>query len=41
LKHKFIKSSKKVAYLTELIEGYERWVNVNGRDNESSDEESK
>ncbi|KAI8986313.1 kinase-like domain-containing protein [Pilobolus umbonatus] len=39
LKHKFIKNSKKVAYLTELIEGHERWINDNGRDNESSDEE--
>ncbi|KAG0737447.1 hypothetical protein G6F23_010338 [Rhizopus arrhizus] len=41
LKHKFIKSSKKVAYLTELIEGHERWININGRDNESSDEENQ
>ncbi|KAI9276297.1 kinase-like domain-containing protein [Sporodiniella umbellata] len=40
LKHKFIKSSKKVAYLTELIEGHERWININGRDNDSSEEES-
>ncbi|CAO3651623.1 unnamed protein product [Mucor hiemalis] len=40
LKHKFIKSSKKVAYLTELIEGHERWININGRDNDSSDEET-
>ncbi|GAA5808907.1 hypothetical protein MFLAVUS_002306 [Mucor flavus] len=39
LKHKFVKSSKKVAYLTELIEGHERWININGRDNDSSDEE--
>ncbi|CAO3673626.1 unnamed protein product [Rhizopus stolonifer] len=41
LKHKFIKSSKKVAYLTELIEGHERWININGRDNDSSEEESQ
>ncbi|CEJ04556.1 Putative STE/STE20/YSK protein kinase [Rhizopus microsporus] len=41
LKHKFIKSSKKIAYLTELIEGHERWLSINGRDNESSDEETK
>ncbi|KAI9475561.1 MAG: kinase-like domain-containing protein [Benjaminiella poitrasii] len=40
LKHKFIKSSKKVAYLTELIEGHERWISANGRDIESSDEET-
>ncbi|CEP16671.1 hypothetical protein [Parasitella parasitica] len=40
LKHKFIKSSKKVAYLTELIEGHERWRNTNGYNDESSEEEN-
>lgn len=40
LKHKFIKSSKKVAYLTELIEDHERYISTNGRKEESSDEES-
>ncbi|CAO3648818.1 unnamed protein product [Mucor fragilis] len=39
LKHKFIKSSKKVAYLTELIEGHERWISANGRDDDSTEEE--
>ncbi|KAI7898082.1 kinase-like domain-containing protein [Cokeromyces recurvatus] len=39
LKHKFIRNSKKVAYLTELIEGHERWISANGREIESSDEE--
>lgn len=41
LKHKFIKNSKKVAYLTELIEDHERYINTNGREDESSDEENK
>ncbi|KAI8068143.1 kinase-like domain-containing protein [Gilbertella persicaria] len=41
LKHKFIKGSKKVAYLTELIEGHERWININGREDESSEEEQE
>ncbi|KAI8637616.1 kinase-like domain-containing protein [Parasitella parasitica] len=40
LKHKFIKSSKKVAYLTELIEGHERWRSTNGYDDNSSEEEN-
>ncbi|KAI8376342.1 kinase-like domain-containing protein [Radiomyces spectabilis] len=41
LKHKFIKSAKKIAYLTELIEAHERWVNMgNGKDSDSSEDES-
>ncbi|KAI8336443.1 kinase-like domain-containing protein [Choanephora cucurbitarum] len=39
LKHKFIKNSKKIAYLTELIEGHERWININGRDEDYSEDE--
>ncbi|KAG0173148.1 putative protein serine/threonine kinase [Apophysomyces sp. BC1021] len=40
LKHKFIKSSKKVSYLTELIEVHERWLSQgNSRESESSEDE--
>ncbi|KAF7729221.1 putative protein serine/threonine kinase [Apophysomyces ossiformis] len=41
LKHKFIKSSKKVSYLTELIEVHERWMSQgHSRESESSEDES-
>ncbi|KAM3588419.1 Serine/threonine-protein kinase PAK 6 [Umbelopsis sp. WA50703] len=40
LKHRFIKSAKKVSYLTELIEAHERWLHMgNGKDSDSSDNE--
>ncbi|OAD71107.1 hypothetical protein PHYBLDRAFT_155783 [Phycomyces blakesleeanus NRRL 1555(-)] len=42
LKHKFIKSHKKVSYLTELIELHERWLSHgHGRESDSSDDETK
>lgn len=42
LKHRFIRSAKKVSYLTELIEAHERWLNMgNGKDSDSSDNEEK
>ncbi|KAI7861891.1 kinase-like domain-containing protein [Spinellus fusiger] len=41
LKHKFIKTSKKVSYLTELIESHERWLSQgHSRESDSSDEEA-
>ncbi|KAI9028845.1 kinase-like domain-containing protein [Phycomyces nitens] len=41
LKHKFIKSHKKVSYLTELIELHERWLSHgHGRESDSSDDEA-
>ncbi|CAO3597843.1 unnamed protein product [Absidia cylindrospora] len=40
LKHKFIKNSKKVAYLTELIERHHYWkTQGNGEGSDSSDED--
>lgn len=41
LKHKFIKSAKKISYLTELIEAHERWASANGdKSSDHSEEES-
>ncbi|CAO3597193.1 unnamed protein product [Absidia cylindrospora] len=40
LKHKFIKTSKKVAYLTELIERHHQWKDQgHGQGNDSSDDD--
>eukprot|EP00794_Sanderia_malayensis_P010978 gene10978-12141_t len=39
LKHRFIKTAKKTAILTELIEKYRRWKADGGADNDSSDED--
>ncbi|SAM01955.1 hypothetical protein [Absidia glauca] len=40
LKHKFIRTSKKVAYLTELIERHHHWKNQgNGQGSDSSDDD--
>ncbi|KAL1919062.1 uncharacterized protein VTP21DRAFT_2443 [Calcarisporiella thermophila] len=38
LKHRFIKGAKKVSYLTELIERYDRWRAEGGRQDHDSDD---
>ncbi|RUS21847.1 hypothetical protein BC937DRAFT_91307 [Endogone sp. FLAS-F59071] len=41
LRHRFIRGSKKVSYLTELIEKHERWLTEGGaHESESSDDDS-
>lgn len=39
LKHPFLKRAKKTTYLTELIERYERWQAIHGRDSAEREEE--
>eukprot|EP00112_Aurelia_sp_Birch-Aquarium-sp1_P011246 Seg2365.5 transcript_id=Seg2365.5/GoldUCD/mRNA.D3Y31 product="Serine/threonine-protein kinase 25" protein_id=Seg2365.5/GoldUCD/D3Y31 len=39
LKHRFIKTAKKTAILTEMIEKHARWKAEGGNDNDSSDED--
>lgn len=41
LRHRFIKTAKKTAILTELIEKHTRWKEEGGNENDSSDDDDR
>lgn len=41
LRHRFIKTAKKTAILTELIEKHARWKAEGGEENDSSDDDDR